>query len=194
MDLRQVLLLARITVGNPKDGATTVLSYQFKRQELVEMAILVAVIGVIAATVESALLPRTATGMFATELSSPMFGTALQLTVMAIMAIAIFHGGRVFGGNGTLDGAILLVIWLQFVNFLLQLAGFFLMLALAVPFNLVMIVSAVISTWLLVNFIAVLHGFQSLGTVFGGVIGLYVAVSVVVAVLLSIFGLVPGGT
>lgn len=153
------------------------------------MAVLVAILAVLLTSVESVLITRPAAGLFGPGLTSPFVAMVLQLVVMAIMAAAIYQVGRMFGGTGTVDNTLLVVIWLQFINLLVQAVGFFFMLALAVPFVLVLMVTAIISTWLLVNFVAVLHGFESLAKVFGGIIGLYLVVSIVIGILLNMFGL-----
>jgi hypothetical protein len=177
LTLGNLLRLARETVANPREGATTVLSFAPERQALWLMFTLVVVLS---------LLLREVVAVFAGfpmdgPITGPMQGSTLMLgLVMAGFLFLTMHAvhriGRFFGGTGNFEETALLVIWLQFILICLQviqIAALFIIPPLA---GLITIVAIALYMWLLVNFIAVLHGFTSLGMVF-------------VATLLSAFAL-----
>ncbi len=175
--LGTLLRLARDTVANPREGATTVLSFAPARQALWLMFALVVVTSMIMGEIVGLLTDMPAdgamTGPFA---QSPMTLGLIQAGFLFLMIHAIHHIGRFFGGTGSLEEAALLVIWLQFIFVCIQVVQVLAILVLPPLAGLITLVAIGLFFWLLVNFIAVLHGFASLGLVF-------------VVTLLSAFGL-----
>jgi hypothetical protein len=175
--LGNLLRLARDTVTNPREGATTVLSFAPARQALWLMFALVVVtsmmMGEIVALLTDVPADGPMTGPFA---QSPMTLGLIQAGFLFLMIYAIHHIGRFFGGTGSLEEAALLVIWLQFIFVCIQVLQILFILVLPPLAGLITLVAIGLFFWLLVNFIAVLHGFTSLGLVF-------------VVTLLSAFGL-----
>ncbi len=82
---------------------------------------------------------------------------------------------------------LLLMIWLQFILLCLQVIQTVLLLVSTQMASLVAIVSVVLFLFLLTHFVAVVHGFQSLGKVFfmilASVIGLALGLSIILAFL-----------
>jgi hypothetical protein len=80
----------------------------------------------------------------------------------------------------------LVVVWLQLLMLGVQVAQL-LALIVAPPISgLIGLVGFIGFTWLMVNFIAELHGFRSLGLVFGGIILTFIAAAFVLAILLGL--------
>lgn len=177
LTLGNLLRLARETVSNPQEGAATVLSIAPARQALWMMFALVVVLSLLLRE-GVMLLTDLPTGG---PIMGPMQNSSLMLgLVMAGFLFITIHAvhriGQFFGGSGSFEEAALLVIWLQFILIcvqVIQIATLFILPPLA---SLITILAIGLYVWLLVNFIAVLHGFTSLGLVF-------------VATLLSAFGL-----
>jgi len=103
------------------------------------------------------------------------------------MMHAIHRIGRAFGGTGRFEEAMLLVIWLQFIFILVQLVQVLAFTLLPGLAAIITILALGLFFWLLTNFIAVLHGFTSLGMVFVAtilsLIGIIFAMSLVLALL-----------
>tara|TARA_Y100000739_G_C20594316_1_gene459534 strand:+ start:1494 stop:2003 length:510 start_codon:yes stop_codon:yes gene_type:complete len=123
--------------------------------------------------------------------NSPFLATFVLTLLMIIMIFLTFYIGKMFGGIGALRDTIGLVIWLQTTMILLQVIQ--LMLIPLLP-NIAMalgLFAGVIFFWIYVNFIKVLHGFNSIGKVFFGVIGSMIGVifafSLLIGSLLSLF-------
>jgi hypothetical protein len=96
---------------------------------------------------------------------------------------------RFFGGTGSFEESALLVIWLQFILIcvqVIQIATLFVLPPLA---GLITIIAIALYLWLLVNFIAVLHGFTSLGMVFVATLLSAFALLFVFSLILSVLGL-----
>jgi cysteine desulfurase/selenocysteine lyase len=97
--------------------------------------------------------------------------------------------GVFFGGTGSFEESALLVIWLQFILIcvqVIQIATLFVLPPLA---GLITIIAIALYLWLLVNFIAVLHGFTSLGMVFVTTLLSAFALLFVFSLILAVLGL-----
>jgi len=179
-----ILALAGLTLLDPKKAAATVLRMPLGRPILTEALLLVAILSVLVAAVTNAIDPPPHNLM--TQLfSNPLLATIIQAALLFLTVLSVFLIGRSFGGTGSFDDTLRVMVWLQFVSILLQ--------AVEVPFyfldpglaSMITFATAIFVTWLTANFIAVLHGFKSLLKVFAGMFG----VSMMVAIaLLTIFG------
>ena len=175
--LGSLLRLARDTVSNPREGAATVLSFAPRRQALWLMFALVVVASLMMGEIVALVTVLPADGpMTGPFVQSPMALGLIQAAFLFLMIHAIYHVGRFFGGTGSLEEAALLVIWLQFIFICVQVIQIAAMLLLPPLAGIITILAVGLFFWLLVNFIAVLHGFTSLGLVF-------------VVTLLSAFGM-----
>ncbi|MDG4648897.1 Yip1 family protein [Roseibacterium sp. SDUM158017] len=165
--LRHLLRLARDTVANPREGATTVLSFAPQRQALWLMFALVVVTSMMMGEIVALLTTMPADGpMTGPFVQSPLALGLVQAGFLFLMIHAIHHIGRFFGGTGSLEEAALLVIWLQFIFICVQVVQIVAIVIVPPVAGLVTILAIGLFFWLLVNFIAVLHGFTSLGLVF----------------------------
>ncbi len=190
LTLGNLLRLARETVSNPREGAATVLSFAPERQALWLMFALVIVLS---------LLLREFVAVFAGfpldgPITGPMQGSTLMLgLVMAGFLYLTMHAvhriGQFFGGTGSFEETALLVIWLQFILICLQVIQIATLFILPPVAGLITIVAIALYVWLLVNFIAVLHGFTSLGMVFVATLLSAFALLFAFSLVLSLLGL-----
>jgi hypothetical protein len=190
LTLGNLLRLVRETVANPREGATTVLSFAPERQALWLMFALVIVLSLLMRELVAFFMGFPLDG----PITGPMQSSTLMLgLVMAGFLYLTMHAvhriGRFFGGTGSFEEAALLVIWLQFILIcvqVIQIAALFIMPPLA---GLITIAAIGLYVWLLVNFIAVLHGFSSLGMVFVATLLSAFALLFAFSVVLSLLGL-----
>ena len=145
--------------------------------------------GVTASVVVAYLLPLM---LGATEQVLPPFTAAgIQLTVSLATAVGITALGRMFGGLGRFEDAVLLVAWLQWLMILAHLVQLVAALVLPPLAGLVLIGSIALFFWLLTGFVQALHGFQSRGLTFIGVLGTLFAMAMLVSMLLVMAGFDP---
>ena len=176
LTLNGLVAMAWRTVKNPREGATEVLSLGVPREALWTALALVVTLSILLAQATSLLVTGQAgAGMPV----GPLAMGFVQLLLLVLMVFAIFWIGRSFGGSGSFEETILLVVWLQFIMVCLQVLQTAVLLVLPVFAGLVGIASLVLFLWLLTNFVAVLHGFASLGKVF-------------IMILVSAFGIAFG--
>lgn len=116
-------------------------------------------------------------------LAQPIRLALMQLAGMALVAVAVTGIGRMFGGRGRLDQAILVVAWFEFVLIALQLALILIMLALPALGGVLLVAVALLVLWLFANAVAELHGFKSAFATLSVVLG----VVLLIAVALTLF-------
>lgn len=193
LSLQTLLPMVWRTITNPREGAEEVLALGVPRQALWTILLLVLVLSIILGQITT-LLVAAATGTEVTgPLASPIVTGVMQLALLLMTIFAIFYIGRGFGGTGSLDEAILLVAWLQFIMVCVQVVQTGLMLFMPPLASLVGIVGLVLFMWLLTNFVAVIHGFRSLGQVFVMILVSMFVLAFVLSILLTLVGVtVPG--
>ncbi|MCC0065365.1 MAG: YIP1 family protein [Defluviimonas sp.] len=127
----------------------------------------------------------------AAYLSSPVTGVPAQAVVLLAVAAGLAFGARPFGGRGRFGDALLLVVWIEALLLLVQLAQ---ILVLIVAPSLALAAAGLglaLFFWLLVNAAAELHGFHHLGKVAAGTLLVMVMSVVGLSFLLVLLGFVP---
>ncbi len=187
--LSGLLRLARDTISNPREGAETVLSLAPPREALIYMFALVVVVSIFLGEVGALFTGPTPEGLLTGR--SPIWLGLVQAAFLFAMMHAVHRIGQWFGGNGAFEEAALLVIWLQFILILLQVLQVIVIVAMPAFIGLIAVISIGVFFWLLVNFIAVLHGFTSLGMVFLMTLGSGFSIIFLLSLVLTLLGLVP---
>ena len=177
LSLNSLLAMVWRTIRNPREGAEEVLSLGVPREALWTALLLVVVMSILLAQGTSLLV--TGTPSMGGLPISPVVAGFVQFLLMVVMIFAIFWIGRAMGGTGSFEEAILLVAWLQFIMVCLQAVQTVALLIVPPFAGLIGVFGLVLFLWLLTNFIAVLHGFNSLAQVF-------------LMILVSTFGLAFG--
>jgi hypothetical protein len=193
LSLQTLLPMVWRTITNPREGAEEVLALGVPRQALWTILLLVLVLSIILGQITT-LLVAAATGTEGTgPLANPIVTGVLQLALLLVAIFAIHRIGRAFGGTGSLDEAILLIAWLQFVMVCIQVVQTGLMLVLPPLASIVGILGLVLFMWLLTNFVAVIHGFRSLGQVFVMILVSMFVMAFILSIFLTLAGVtVPG--
>jgi hypothetical protein len=186
--LGNLLRLARDTVSNPREGATTILSFAPARQALWLMFALVVVTSMMLGEIVALLTEMPESGPLTGPFTrSPLVLGLVQAAFLYLVIHAVHRIGRFFGGTGSFEEAALLVIWLQFIFVCVQIVQILAIVILPPAAGLITLLAIALFFWLLVNFIAVLHGFTSLGLVFVvtllAAFGMLLALSMVLAAL-----------
>ena len=122
-----------------------------------------------------------------------LFMAMFQTSLLLGMVVAVQGVGRALGGTGGFPDTLLLMAWLQFVMLVLQIVQIASLVLVPPLFSLITIASLVLFMWMLTNFIMALHGFTSGLKVFVGIIFTVFAMAVLLAILLGILGIAPGG-
>lgn len=181
-----LLQLARDTVASPREGARQILAINAPMGARWTALLLMAVGSAIFTHLSFALMPPAGREMMGGAMASPFRTAILQATVLMIGVHLIHRVGRARGGYGTLPQAVSLMAWLQFV--LLCLQGVQLVAQLILPplADMIGLFGLFLFFWLLTHFVAEMHGFESLGATFAGILGTLVVLAMVLGLLLGL--------
>ena len=179
------------TIKDPKQVALKISLVTLPPVTLWSLVVLVVIISVLLSELANWLLPVKPTQPSLILISSPFLATVVLTVLMTVMIFLTFYIGKLFGGTGSIESTISVIVWLQTTMIALQVVQLIL-----IPFlpSLAMILgffAGILFFWLYVNFILVLHGFTSLGKVFFGVIasmlGVIFLFSLLIGTLISTF-------
>ena len=136
----------------------------------------------------SVLVPE---GQPTVEPLQPLVTFPAQFGALVVTAFLMAGVGRMFGGKGSYDDALLLVVWSEIP--LLMLQALQLAVALVSPMVAEYLGYAVVffSLWLLVNLVMALHGFTSAAKVVLGILGTVFAVALLLTPIAMMLGLLP---
>ncbi|MGR3650636.1 MAG: Yip1 family protein [Roseovarius sp.] len=181
------------TVKTPKEAAAALMGLRPSHGVLWQMMALVVVLSVILAFVSTLLVPVPAGMEMMPLLTNPLLLGVVQASLLVTSVFATYWVGRAFGGTGRFDDTILLIVWLQVVMVVVQAAQTVFLLLLPPVASLIGVVGIVLFVWLFVNFVAVLHGFRSLGLVLVGATVSMFSLIFGLSILLTLIGAFASG-
>jgi hypothetical protein len=154
-------------VSNPREGAATILRLELPIQALWLAFGIVIVLSMLMGEAVTLLMgmPDPAE-LNAAMMASPITMGLIQGGFLLLVAHGMTRIGQLFGGTGAFSGALALIVWLQFIFLVVQVIQLAALLIMPPVAGLITILAMGLFFWLLVNFIATLHGFNSLGLIF----------------------------
>ncbi|RVT85229.1 YIP1 family protein [Rhodobacteraceae bacterium CCMM004] len=189
LSLSNLLPLVGQSFQAPRPTFARLRQLQLPREVLWQALLLVVVLSVLLAEVSAMLFLSTGTvEADAQMIISPAVFGVVQFSLLVAMIFAIHYVGRAMGGTGDFAGAILLVVWLQFVMVCLQVVQSVAMFVMPPLAGLVLIAGLVLFMWLLTNFVAELHGFDGLGKVFAMILFTMLGFALGLTFLMTLLG------
>ena len=182
--LAKLLAAARFTVQNPRSGARMVMNFDLPIAARWAALALMAVASSLLTIASMALSPFAEDPAVQLVTGNPIVLAIFEMAVLALAVVLMHRVGRQAGGQGSFDEALILMVWLQTMLMILQLLQLAAQLILPPLADIIGLLGMGLFLWLLVNFVAELHGFRSLLLVFGGIIATGFAISLLAAVLL----------
>ncbi len=174
--------LARLSITDPEKGAAAMLSLNppmAARWLLMGFSV---TLGVVLAYLLPVLAGRGA------ELPAPFIAAGVQGGMNIAAVVLATTVGRMFGGRGRFEDALLLVGWLQLLMAVVQLVQLVAMVVLPSLAGLVMVAAVALFFWLLSGFVCTLHGFQSRFMVLLGTLGTLFVAAFVMSFILILLG------
>lgn len=170
---------------DPRGSAQRIIAFPAPSNSVYEALVLVGVVSTLAlfAVARLAGVPILA----GTALPPPVFLAVLQVGVMLLLAGALRVLGRLFGGTGSFDGSLRVIVWLQALMFLFQLVQLVAMLVIPPVAGILSMLTLGVVAWIATGLIAGLHGFRSLWLTLAGTIAGLVAVALLISLLLGLF-------
>ena len=178
--------LVILSLRDPAEAARRVIAFDLPREMLWTALALMAILNTLMYSATAALVPGPSPmpAIFQTPFAYLMFmGGGLVL-----VSIALYWTGRSFGGTGSLDDILSVMIWLQFLRVLVQVVSIVLLLTLPLLAALLTLAAAILGLWIFVHFIDQAHRFgsplKSVGVIVASFIGMVMGLSI----LLALFG------
>jgi hypothetical protein len=187
LSLTSLFALVQFTLRRPRDSAREILGMDLPETVRWIAFALVAVGSAIGTHLSIAVLPPDQRVILEQMFASPIRTALLQGGIWLVITLLITALGRMRGGQGRFGDALLLVAWLLFILLCVQALQVLLGLVLPPLADLVGLVGLVLLLWLLTNFVAALHGFASLWSVFFGLVFGAIGLFLGAAILLAIF-------
>ena len=185
--------LAGLTFRDPQAAARWLMGQGWPTSARWMALVLTVVIAALLAFVASALAPAPVEGdpRVVNLTQFPMIIAAIQLVAMVVAAGLMASVGRMFGGQGRFDDALVLVIWIEVL--LLMVQAIQIVLALLVPAvaGILGLAAIVLFLWLTVQFVKALHGFTNSFKVVLVMVATMITVGFVLSFILAGFGLIP---
>ncbi|PZX18469.1 Yip1-like protein [Palleronia aestuarii] len=184
-----LLPLAGETLRAPRRTFARLMELPVGREALWQALLLVVVLSILLAEATNLLLFAAETdGPAGPGFAAPFIFGAIQFVVLLSTVFLIDGVGRKFGGTGDLRGALLAVTWLQFIMVCLQVVQSVVILLVPSLGALVVTAGLVLFLVLLTCFVAELHGFSSLGRVFGMILFVLVGVGLALSLIATLAG------
>ncbi len=191
MTLEDLKALVWMTLRRPQEAAAALLGLGLPMQaRLLALGVVVTLSAALGTAGEILFTFVTKLDLGPTQ--SPLPLAIIQGALLLYGAVMITFIGQRAGGRGGFADALLLLVWIEFVLILGQVVQ---MLVMALMFPMVAVVLTLVlfglMFWLLVNFIAVLHGFKNLFAVGAGVVAGFFASALLAGIVFVTLGIVP---
>jgi hypothetical protein len=183
MNPQALIQLAIQTVRAPREVAQILISARLGREALLTAFALVVALNTLVFTVMAMTVsPGETSGVINL---SPLAFMVLLAGSVALAIFTITFGGRPLGGTARIEEIALMLIWLQGLRFVMQVALIVLGFILPAAGLVLVLAVAILGLWILLNFIDVAHGFGNLGkaafvliiSLLGAVVGLSILLS-----------------
>jgi hypothetical protein len=122
---------------------------------------------------------------------TPMALAGMQLVAITLAAGLMSGVGRMFGGRGSFEDALLLTVWIEVMLLLVQVVQVLLSLVVPGVAGMLGIAAIAMFLWLTVQFTKELHGFTSNLKVTLGLFGTALAAGFLLSFIAAAFGLFP---
>ncbi|WP_128516851.1 YIP1 family protein [Tabrizicola thermarum] len=180
---QRMAALARLSLQDPRAATRALLAEAVPLPARTAGLLLVAVLSAVLASVQIRLSPQELDPISAAMLASPFRAAVVQWAFLALSVVLIHRVGRAFGGTGSFPDALLIVVWLQCLTLVLQLAQLVVNVISPALAGLIGLGGFALFLWLMASFIAELHGFRSRGLVFLGMVVSAFAAGLVIGLL-----------
>jgi hypothetical protein len=177
--------LARLSIADPEKGGREILALNPPLPARWLALAAAVVLGVVVAYMLPLMAGQTE------GVLPPFAAVGMQAGVNILAIFLMTHVGRMFGGQGRLEDALLLVAWLQALMIAVQGVQLVVLLILPPLAGLVTILAVALFFWLLTGFVQALHGFPSRPMVLLGVLASLFVAAFVLSFFLLLIGFDP---
>ena len=178
--------LILMTVTAPEKAARSILSVAWPRKAMWNSLVLIIALNAIIYSLQEMLFPLPSEVVFPRLMPLVYFAVVLALQVVFIHTLQA--SCRWLGGQGTIDGLLAVVVWLQFLQLVLQLAMTVLFLVAPVLAGLLNLAVTFFGMLIFANFINEVHQLKSLWRAFGALMMASIIIALALSLLLGLTG------
>ncbi|WP_019953733.1 YIP1 family protein [Yoonia vestfoldensis] len=179
-------------ITDPATAARQALDWRLGLGNLWTALALVAVLNVLMLALLQAVSPMPVViqeGMTLTP-----FSYAVIITVFLFLLVyTIYHVGRMMGGQGTVEDSLTVIVLFQSVSVALEAVQVLLVVISPQIASIFGLVSLAILIRCILNFVNVMHRFQSLGKAFGTLLFAVIGTALIAGIVLTVLGVAPTG-
>ncbi|SEO46404.1 Yip1 domain-containing protein [Salinihabitans flavidus] len=181
------------TIRAPARAGAMLMETNLPRATLWSALVLACILNTLIFFVSTALFPAPSAGMLLPLSSSPVMVLTLLLATTVLTIIMLFWGGRALGGAARFEDVLGMITWLQFMRLAVQVAALVFMFLLPGLAALLVMGAGIYGIWILLNFMNVAHGFDSLGRSAMLLVVALIGISIGLTLLLSLIGVTAMG-
>ncbi len=184
-DLQTLIAAVRLTLRDPRGAARIIIGMRLPVSVGLAAMALMVVASALLSSLAAMIFPQDLPPEMAAMFSSPFRLAEAQAIVLGVGLMLIHGVGRMFGGTGRFSDALVLMAWMEALLILLQGLQMLAVLLLPPLASALGFFGIALFLWLLVHFVAELHGFASVLKVFLAVIGTVLVISFAMAFVLA---------
>jgi len=177
--------LAILSVRKPGDAARVLMALGLGTGVLWNALVLIAIANAVQFSLSNMILPGPSP--LPGILGAPLVYFAIVAGGLSLTALSIYWTGRFMGGEGTLADVLVLIVWMQILRLLVQVAALVLVLVMPILSILLVIIAGLIGVYMLVNFINQAHRFNSIAKATVVLVLSILAIVAGLSLLLTIF-------
>jgi len=181
------------SIMEPSDSARKVIAMNIPRDALWMGLALVAVVNVILVVLLQMISPAPVAFQEQAISLSPFGFVAIIGIFLVLFVFGVFYAGKIMGGEGTLHGALAIIVWFQSISLTLEAVQVVLVLISPAIGSIFGLLSLGALIWCFVNFINVLHGFKNLGKAMVAIVLALIGTALISGIVLAVLGVGPTG-
>jgi len=181
------------SIMEPSDTARKVIGMGLSTRTLWMALALVAVINVILLALLQLLSPASPAFEESPFMLTPFSYAAIIGVFLVLFVFGTHYVGQFFGGVGTMAATLAIVVWFQSVSLTLEAVQLVLVLISPALGSLFGLLSLGVLIWVFVNFVNVLHDYDSLGKAIMTIILSLLITALGAGILLAMLGIGPSG-
>ncbi|MBR2657958.1 YIP1 family protein [Yoonia sp.] len=182
-----------VAVKDPATAARYVLPWQISLINLWAALVLVAVLNVLMLALLQAVSPVPVVLQDQGITLTPFSYATIIITFLFLLVYTIYHIGRMMGGLGSVEDSLKVIILFQAVSVSLEAVQVVLVVISPLIAGYFGIVSVVILVRCVMNFVNVMHRFESLGKTLVVMVLALIATAMIAGIVLSVLGVAPTG-
>lgn len=182
-----------LSIMEPSKMAERAIGLNLPREALWTGLALVAVLNVVLLSLLQLLSPAPIAFEDQVFALSPFAYVAIVGAFLAMLVGGTFYVGKMMGGVGSFAATLTIIVWFQTVSLTLEAVQLALVLISPAVASLFGMLSLGALIWCIVNFVNVLHGFESLGKALAVIVLALIGTALCAGIVLAIFGVGPAG-